>query len=223
MADAPGRGLSPVTVSLGRIAYALLGALVLLAVEQVRNGAEGPWIEAGAMAVAALCLLTAWRFTLAALRRRRDGLTRRALGWGVGAAWALLAAVLAFEVAVQAAQLRSVLSGADVHATAPMLHGLPRPAGAILVDERPGPAGTQSISDDLRARDLASVPAFYRGTLPSAGWIEDSAGTELDLLRFHRGQFEVSILLDFSGASPPHQPGDYSITVDLAPSPSASP
>ena len=199
------------------VVYAVLAALLLVAIEQVRTGAPGPWIEVGASALAALCFLTAGLFIATALRRRRDGLTRRAYGWGVGAAWALLAAALALEVVVQAVQLRSTLSGADVHLTAPMLRALPRPPGATLVDERPGPSGTQSITDDLHVADLAGVPAFYRGTLPGAGWIEDSASTELDLLRFHRGQFEVSVLLDISGAAPPHQPGDYAVTVDEAP------
>src|SRR5438874_8153967 len=101
------------------VVYAVLAALLLVAIDQVRTGAPGPWIEVGASALAALCFLTAGLFIATALRRRRDGLTRRAYGWGVGAAWALLAAALALEVVVQAVQLRSTLSGADVHLTAP--------------------------------------------------------------------------------------------------------
>jgi hypothetical protein len=203
------------------VVFAGLAALFLLAIEEVRSGAAGPWIEIGAGALAALCLLAAGLFVATALRRRRDGLARRALGWGIGAAWAVLAAALALEVVVQAVQLRSALSGADVHLTAPMLHALPRPPGATLVDERPGPSGTQSITDDVHVLDLASVPAFYRGALPGAGWIEDSAGNELDLLRFHKGQFDLTILLDTTGAAPPQQPGDYAVTVDQAPPPTS--
>jgi hypothetical protein len=204
------------------VVYAALASILVLAVEQVRSGAEGPWIEIGSSAAAAIFLLTAGLLIATALRRRREGLSRRAYGWGVGAAWALFAAALAVEVVVQAVQLRATLSGADVHLTAPMLHALPRPPGATLVDERPGPSGTQSITDDLHLADLASAPALYRSALPGAGWIEDSASTDLDLLRFHRGQFDVSILLDVNGAAPPHQPGDYAVTVDQAPPPVSS-
>lgn len=199
------------------VAYAVLAGVLVLAVEQVRSGAEGPWIETGGGAAAALCLLTAGLFIAAALRRRREGLMRRAAGWGIGAAWALFAAALAVEVVVQAVEIRSTLSGADVHLTAPILRSLPRPPGATLVDERPGPSGTQSITDELHVADLAAVPAFYRGALPGGGWIEDSASTDLDLLRFHRGQFDLSILLDISGAASAHQPGDFAVTVDQSP------
>lgn len=205
-------------------AAAILLAIVTVSAEQVVGGAEGPWVEVGAGACAALFLLGTVGLGSTAVARYRDGFRRRALGWAAGFVSALVATGFAIFIGVLAAQVGSVLSGADTHATAPVLHGLPRPPGATLIDERPGPAGTESVSDDFRVPDLAAMPNFYRAALVKADWLEDSASTETSLLRFHRGQFEVSILVDVSGAPPAHQPGDYSITVDRAPAtPSASP
>jgi hypothetical protein len=206
------------------LATAALLALVLYSTEQVLAGAEGAWIELGAGAVAGLCLLLAGSLAIAGLRRYRDGLTRRAILWSIGTLAALTAGAVALIVIVLAAQVRSALSGADVHATAPLLQGLPRPPTAKLVDERAGPAGTESISDDLEVPDLNTVPAFYRNALPKAGWIEDSAPTVTDLLRFHRGEFEVTVLVSLSGGAVPHGPGDYAVTVDRGTTtPSTSP
>jgi hypothetical protein len=222
----PSRSLSPggplsasrrwPVIPIIKVVAALLWGVFLWAVSELAWSTEGPWVEVGAGALGALCALGAAALGATAWRRRRDGLRGRAAGWGIATAAMAALAGLTVVVALQSAQLSNEIYGADVQATRPVLHQLPVPSGARLQDERPGLAGTESITDDYQVSNLASVPAFYRRALPPAGWKEEPGSSDRDLLSFQKGSFEITILLDPTTSS-------YSVTVDrLLPTPTPS-
>ena len=139
-----------------------------------------------------------------------------------GAVASVLLGGAAAYLLVQTASFNAVISGADVHLTRPLLHSLPRPPGATLLDERPGFTGTQSITDDFRTKDLAGVIPFYRTALAKTDWLEDSSNSGNAAVGFFKGLYRVTVILDQPTGS-----GDFGVTFDhLSPdllSPSASP
>jgi hypothetical protein len=132
---------------------------------------------------------------------------------------ALLAAIAVFGL-VENAQIASVISGADVHLTRPVIRSLPRPPGTRLLDEQPGLADTESISEDLTAQDLNSIVPFYEEALVKDGWVEDKTSATTSIVRFAKGAYVLSVAID-----PPSS--GYTLTVDrvnpsLLESPSAT-
>src|SRR5207302_1814353 len=118
-------------------------------------------------------------------------------------------------------QLAAQISGADVRVTKPLIDSLPRPPGATVLNEQPGLADTESISEEIKAKDLNAVIPFYKVQLAKSGWVEDASSASTTTARFVKGTFIVSIDLDPSS-------GSYALTVDrinpnLLGSPSASP
>jgi hypothetical protein len=162
----------------------------------------------------ALLARTAWR-------RHREGLNRRGLLWVGGAVGAAVLAVVAAFGLIENAQIRSVISGADVHLTRPVIESLPRPPGTRLLDELPGLADTESISQDFTAGELNSIVPFYEAALQKDGWSEDKASATASIVRFSKGLYVLSVAVDPSA-------GGYTLTVDrvnpnLLRSPSPSP
>jgi hypothetical protein len=197
----------------------IAGSLIFCVYQLVIFQTEGPWLEAIGALVTVLMLLTAGLFAMNGWRRYREGLRGQGAGWGIGTVLFLGLAGLAAYIAVTAAQVGPYISGADVHLTRPVLGGLPRPPGAKLTAERPGPADTESISDEFTTPHLEQVQPFYESNLKRLGWVED-AQSETGLLRFERGQFVVTVLVITAGQ--PHGAGDYAVTVDRNTSPAAS-
>lgn len=210
----------PLVLPAVSLAYAAALAASLIAFGKLSDGEQGPWFELlgaallGASALTTLILLrTAWR-------RHREGLTRRGLVWVGGAALAAMLGTASVFVLVESAQIASVISGADVRLTRPVIESLPRPPRTTLLSERPGLADTESIYEDLSAKDLKSIVPFYETALVTAGWVEDAASAGTAIVRFTRGQFVLSVAID-----PPSS--GYTIAVDrvnpnLLGSPSAS-
>jgi hypothetical protein len=195
-------------------------AAALLAIDQLAEYMPGAWFDLLATSVLVLSLITIALLLRTALRRHREGLDRRSLLWvGSGIAPTLLAALAVFSL-VTSAQNASVISGADVHLTRPVIESLARPPGTKLLDEQPGLADTESISEDFSAQDLNSIIPFYERALVKGGWLEDKVSATTSIVRFTRGTYILSVAID-----PPS--GDYTLTVDrinpnLLQTPSAS-
>ena len=174
-----------------------------------------------AVSIAYAATIAGWR--RAAWRRRRDGLGRRALLWVGGAIGPAVVAVFAILVLVQNAQIASEISGADVHLTRPLIESLPRPPGTKLVDERPGLADTESISEDFSAPNLNSIVPFYEAALAKDSWVEDKASATTSIVWFTKGAYLLSLAIDAPSSS-------YTLTGDRinpnllgTPSPTVSP
>jgi|GEM_PF-5787829 len=203
------------------VAYAATFAAILLAIDQLTLLMPGAWFEVLGLAVLVASLMTIALLLRASWRRHREGLDRRSLLWATGAVGATLFAALAVYVLVDYAQNASVLSGADVHLTRPVIEALPRPPGTKLLDEQPGIVDTESISEDLSAKDLSSIIPFYEAELPKDEWVEDQASATTSIVRFNKGTYVLSVAVD-----PPSS--GYTLTVDrvnpnLVTSPSPSP
>lgn len=203
------------------VAYALALAAGVLALEQLgAASSRGPWFELMAAAVLVICLLTTASLLATGWRRHREGLNRRGVLWAAGAGAAAVVGVVAVLGLIETAQIAAVISGADIHLTRPVIRSLPRPPGTTLLDEHPGLADTESISQDIKAADLNAVIPFYEAQLPRDGWVEDTASAGTPIVRFSKAPYVLSI-----GIDPPSS--GYTITVDrlnpdLFPSPSES-
>ena len=199
------------------LACAATVAVALLAVDQLAENMPGAWFEILAIAVLLLAALSITRSLTRAWRRHREGLDRRGALWVGGAIGALLVGVVAVLGLFENAQIASVISGADVHLTRPVIEALPQPPGTKLLDETPGLADTESISEDFSASNLSTIVPFYESHLTSDGWVEDKTSAGTSIVRFTRGEYVLSVAID-----PPS--GDYTLTVDrIAATPSASP
>jgi len=203
------------------IAYAATIAAGVLAVDQLAEYMPGAWVDVLGAALLLVSVMTIVVWLRAAWRRRRDGLGRRALLWAGGAIGPAVLAVFAVLVLVQNAQIASEISGADVHLTRPLIESLPRPPGTQLVDQRPGLADTESISEDFSAQDLNSIVPFYEAKLAKDAWVEDKASATTSIVRFAKGAFVLALEIN----SPS---GGYILTVDqvnpnLLQSPSPTP
>jgi hypothetical protein len=203
------------------IAYALAFAATLLAIDQLAEYMPGAWFEVLAAAVLAVCVMTVAVFLGTGWRRHREGLDRRGVVWASGAVASGVLGIVAILGLVESAQIGSVLSGADVHLTKPVIESLPRPPGTTLLDEQPGLADTESISEDFKAQDLSRIVPFFESALAKAGWVEDQTSATTPIVRFTMGPFVLSVAIDPSSS-------DYTLTVDRvlsspSPSPTASP
>ena len=204
------------------LAYALTIGVALLAVDQLTRYLPGAWLEVLAAALLLLSLMTIPVLLRAALRRRREGLERRARLWAATAIVPLALAALAVYGLVESIQTASVISGADVHLTRPLIESLPRPPGAALIDERPGLADTETIYQGFTASDLNGIVPYYEAHLTTEGWVEDKASATTDIVRFTKGEFVLALEIN-----PPS--GGYTLTLDhlnpnlvQAPSPTPS-
>ena len=205
------------------VAYALTITAGILAIDQLAEYMPGAWLEVLGTAVLVLSLMTIALLLRAAWRRHREGLDRRGLLWAIGAFGAAALAAVAVFGLVENAQIASVISGADVHLTRPVIESLARPPGTKLLDEQPGLADTESISEDFSAQNLNSIVPFYENTLSKDQWVEDKASATTPIVRFTKGAYVLSVAID-----PPSS--GYTVTVDHlnpsllnSPSPSASP
>ncbi len=206
------------------LGYAGSFGALLFALEQIVVAqAEGPWVELAGAGALGLAALTAGRLAVTAVRRLREGLTRRAAAWGAAAVGAALLGALAAFVLVVAAQVGPIITGADVHLTRPVMRSLPRPPQAVALRELPGPAGTESLSQDFRISDLSGLAPFYREALGQAGWKEDASRGGSSLLRFTRAEFTVTVLVDLPQDGAATGPGEFTVIVDRGASPSLSP
>ncbi len=195
------------------LGYGILLATLLYAVNQVTaTESEGPWFELAGVSALGLSILTTALLGATAWRRHRDGL-RRAWAWALAAGGSGLVGVAAILLLTLLGQLTGLLNGADVRATRPVLHALPHPPSATLLGEHPGPAQTESITDEFRVAHLDEVAPFYREALTRAGWTEDRSAAG-PFLVFRKGEFAVSILAELPGAGGPTGPGRFSVTVD---------
>ena len=205
------------------VAYALTITAGILAIDQLAEYMPGAWLEVLGTAVLVLSLMTIALLLRAAWRRHREGLDRRGVLWAIGAFGAAALAAVAVFGLVENAQIASVISGADVHLTRPVIESLARPPGTKLLDEQPGLADTESISEDFSAQNLNSIVPFYETTLVKDQWIEDEASATTPIVRFTKGAYVLSVAID-----PPSS--GYTLTVDHlnpsllnSPSPSVSP
>jgi hypothetical protein len=213
----------PLFVPALSVAYAGAFAATLLSIDQLAEYMPGIWFELLGAAVLLLCLMTIGLWVRAAWRRHREGLDRRGLVWVAGAVAAALLGAVAVYGLVENYKIASVISGADTHLTRPVMDALPRPPGTKLLDEQPGLADTESISEDITAQNLNSIIPFYETALVKAGWTEDQVSATTSIVRFTKGTFVLSVAID-----PPS--GGYTLTVDRvnpnllgSPSPSPSP
>jgi len=205
------------------IAYALTIAAGLLAVDQLAEYMPGAWVDVLGAALLALSLMTIVVWLRAGWRRRRDRLGRRALLWAGAAIGPAVLAVFAVLVLVQNAQIASEISGADVHLTRPLIESLSRPPGTRLLDQKPGLADTESISEDFSAQNLNSIVPFYEAELSKNAWVEDKASATTSIVWFTKGAYLLSVAVDPPSSS-------YTLTVDRinanllgTPSPTVSP
>ncbi len=206
----------PLLVPALSIAYAIAFAAALLAIDQLAEYMPGSWFELLGAAVLVLCGLTVALLLRTAWRRHREGLDRRGLLWVSGAVGASVLGIVAMLGLVENAQIASVISGADVHLTKPVIESLPRPSGATLLDEQPGLADTESISEDFTTRDLSGIVPFYEAELGKDGWVEDRTSATTPIVRFTRGPYVLSVAIDAPSSG-------YTLTVDrVLTSPSAS-
>ena len=217
MATGDHRFLVPVV----SLVYAVAIGAALLAIDLLTEYMPGAWLEVLGAAVLLLSVMTFAVLLRAALRRRREGLQRRALLWAGSAIVPAALAALAIFTLVESVQNASVISGADVHLTRPLIQSLPRPPGTKLVDERPGLADTETVYQDFSAQDLKSIVPFYEAHLINDGWVEDKASATTDIVRFAKGAFLLALEIN-----PPSS--GYTLTVDhinpsLLQSPSPSP
>jgi hypothetical protein len=213
----------PLLIPAVSIAYAATLAAGVLAVDQLAEYMPGAWVDVLGAALLLLSAMTIVVWLRAAWRRRRERLGRRALLWAGGAVGPAVLAVFSVLVLVQNAQIASEISGADVHLTRPLIEALPRPPGTRLVDQRPGLADTESISDDFTAQDLNSIVPFYETALAKDAWVEDKASATTSIVWFTKGAYLLSVAIDTASST-------YTLTVDRinpnligSPSPSASP
>jgi hypothetical protein len=72
---------------------------------------------------------------------------------------------------------------------------------------QPGLADTESISEEITAKDLTAVIPFYEVELGKRGWVEDTTSASTTTARFIKGPFIVSIDLDPGS-------GSYALIVD---------
>ena len=215
----------PFLVPATGILYAAALGAAAIAIDRLAGQVAGPWFEVLGGAVVVAALATTWLLLRTGWRRYREGLRRRALFWGVSGLATILLGLLAVYALIQSASFASVISGADVHLTRPVLQSLPRPAGATLISEQPGLADTESISDDFSISDLSRVIPFYETTLPKSGWVEDPSTVGMSVARFSKDPYVISVAPDqLKGA------GNFTVTVDRvnpnllgSPSPSPSP
>ena len=210
----------PYLVPVVSVAYAVTLGVALLAVDQLAEYLPGPWFQALGAAVLILSAMTIVVLLRAGLRRHREGLERRALLWAGGAVVPAVLAALAIFSLVESAQNASLLSGADIHLTRPVIESLPRPPGTKLVDERPGLADTETIYQDFTATNLNSIVPFYEAQLAKDGWAEDKTSATASIVRFGKGAYILALEI-----SPP---STFTLTVDhvnpnLLQSPSPSP
>ncbi len=214
-------GDHPLLLPLVSLAYAATIGAAAFAVDHLADYVPGPWFEVLGAAVLLLSLITVALLLRTAWRRHREGLDRRGVLWVSGAVGAAVLSVVAVFGLVENAQIASVISGADVHLTRPVLDALPRPPGTKLLDELPGLADTESISQDFTAEDLNSIVPFYEAALSKEGWVEDKAAATTAIVRFSKGAYVLSVAVD-------PQAGGYTLTVDrvnpnLLQSPSPAP
>jgi hypothetical protein len=215
-------GDHPLLLPAVSVAYAALIAAMLLAADELVQLMPGVWFNLLGITLLGLSMVTVVVLLRTAWRRHGDQLDRRAAGWVATAVVAALVGVVAGVELVDNAQLAAQISGADVHLTRPVIEALPRPPGTTILSEQPGLAGTESISEQVRATNLDAVIPFYTTSLTRAGWVKDSASASATTVRFARGTMLVSIDLDPGS-------GTYSVTVDqvnpdlfASPSPSAA-
>ena len=200
-------GDHPLLVPAVSVAYAAIFAAGWLAIDQLAEYMPGAWLEVLGAAVLLLSLMTIAVLVRAALRRRREGLQRRALLWGGSAIVPAALAALALFSLVESVQNAALISGADVHLTRPVIESLPQPPGAKLVDQRPGLADTETIYQDFTAQNLTSIVPYYEAHLAKDGWDEDKASAATDIVRFAKGAFVLALEIN-----PPS--GGYTLTVD---------
>ena len=205
------------------LAYAATLAAGVLAVDQLAEYMPGAWVDVLGASLLLLSVMTIVLWLRAAWRRRQERLGGRALVWALGAIGPAVLAVFSVLVLVQNAQIASEISGADVHLTRPLIESLPRPPGTRLLDQRPGLADTESISDDFSAQDLSSILPFYEAQLAKDGWVEDKASATTSIVWFTKGTYLLSVAIDAPSSS-------YTLTVDRinpnllgSPSPTVSP
>jgi len=197
----------PLLIPAVSIAYAATIAAGVLALDQLAEYMPGAWVDILGAALLLLCVMTIVVWLRAAWRRRRDRLKRRALLWAGSAIGPALLAVFAVLVLVQNAQIASEISGADVHLTRPLIESLARPPGTKLLDQRPGLADTESISEDFSAQDLNSIVPFYEAELAKDAWVEDKASATTSIIWFSKGAYLLSVAIDTPSSS-------YTLTVD---------
>jgi len=202
------------------LAYAVTIGAALLAIDQLTQYLPGAWLEVLGAAVLLLALMTIAVLVRTAWRRRREGLDRRALLWAGSAIVPAALAALALFSLVESVQNASVISGADVHLTRPVIESLPRPPGTKLIDQRPGLVDTETIYQNFTAQDLNGVVPFYETHLTKDSWVEDKASATTDIVRFAKGAFLLALEINRPSSS-------YTLTVDhvnpnlgLSPSPS---
>ncbi|HVH65177.1 MAG TPA: hypothetical protein VM674_04010 [Candidatus Acidoferrum sp.] len=198
------------------VLYAATVAGGLLAIDQLAQYLPGPWFEVLDAAVLVFSVLTVSLLLRNAWRRNREGLRKRSLLWLTGAVGSALLAVVAVYGLVQSAEIYSVISGADVHVTRPMIESLPQPPGTKLQDEKPGLADTETISEDVHADSLSTIVPFYEGELPKLGWLEDKTSVTTLIVRFSKGGYLLSVELD-----PPSS--GYTLLIDRQTDVTASP
>ena len=200
-------GNHPLLLPLVSLAFAATIAGALFAIDQLEEYVPGPWFEVVGTALLVLSLLTLALLLRTAWRRHREGLDRRGLLWICAAFGAVLLTVVVGFGLIENAQIASIIGGADVHLTRPILDALPRPPGARLLDEQPGLADTESISQDFTARDLNRIVPFYEAVLSKDGWAEDRASATTALVRFTRGDYVLSVAVDATASG-------YTLTLD---------
>ena len=192
-------------------------ALALLAVDQLAQYLPGNWDAWLGIAVLSLSLLALTATIPHGWRRQREGLVQRAALWWAAALAAGLLGIVSVVGLVETVKIASVISGADVHLTRPVIESVPRPPGTKLLDQRPGLADTETISEDLKADDLSTIVPFYERELLKRGWVEDKTSATTSIVRFTKGEYVLSVAID-----PPSS--GYTLIVDrltASPSPPA--
>ena len=198
------------------LAYAGALALAILSADQLAEYMPGAWFELLGIAVLVLAGMTLTILLRIGWRRMREGHRARAIISAVGALAATLLGLLAVYGLVENASVNTVLRGADVHLTRPVIDALPRPPGTRLLDETPGLQDTETISEDFSAQNLSSIVPFYERALSKAGWVEDKTSATTPIVRFTKEDFVLSV-----GIDPPSS--GYTLTVDrISATPAAS-
>jgi hypothetical protein len=183
----------------------------------VVTDSQEPWLQLAGSAIVAGCLLSAGFFAWTAWQRHGDGVDQGVVLWGLVAAGAAALGALSLYVLLQLVDVLSLVNGADVRLTKPLIEGLPRPPGAVLLSEQPGPAQTETIYETFRVRDLTQVATFYRTALPPKGWTEEAGDPTGpvrvgETLNFDKGRFTTSVSFTQVEGS-----GEFSISVTHLP------